>query len=464
VSGDLTALTIAELAPRLAAREVSSAEVTRAYLDRIERLDPNIHAYVLVTADRARADAEAADAELKAGTVRGPLHGIPIALKDLYNTAGIRTTGSSRAYLDNIPTEDAPVVAKLREAGTVLLGKLMMHELATGAPDPDGPFPPARNPWDLARMTSGSSSGSGAALAAHLCAGSLGSDTGGSIRGPAAWCGIVGHKPTYGLASRRGVMPLSWSLDHVGPMARSVEDAAILLQAIVGHDPLDDGSANAPRVDYVANLKRSPGPLTIGVPWSHLEGLGSELDAETLAVFRAAVADLEALGWTVQPVEIPHVAHAADIGTAILVSEAYAFHEQGFRDHLDRYGRPFRDRVIRGAFYSAADYLTATRARGRFQRGMADLMTRVDLIALPTQASPAQRFDDPAFHYYNRPGFTRIFNLTGQPSISVPSGFTAGGLPLGLMLSGRPFEDLTVLQAAYTYEQAHDWRLRRPPV
>jgi aspartyl-tRNA(Asn)/glutamyl-tRNA(Gln) amidotransferase subunit A len=462
VRGDLTALTIAELGPKLAAREISAVEVTDAYLDRIGQLDPEIHAYVLVTAARARADAQAADAELKAGTVRGPLHGVPIALKDLYDTAGITTTGNSRAYLDNVPARDAHVVGKLREAGTVLLGKLVMHELATGGPDMDGPFPPARNPWDLDRMTSGSSSGSGGALAARLCAGSLGSDTGGSIRGPAAWCGIVGHKPTYGLASRRGVMPLSWSLDHVGPMARSVEDAAILLQAIVGYDPLDDGSASAPIPDYRAGLRDLPSSLTVGVPWRYLEGLKDEIDAETLAIFRTAVDDLKALGLRVEPVEIPHVQEAATIGTTILVSEAYTFHEQGFRNQLDRYGRPFRDRVIRGALYSAADYLTATRARGRFRRAMADLMSRVDLIAMPTQASPAQRFDDPAFHYYNRPGFTRIFNLTGQPSISVPSGFTAAGLPLGLMLSGRPFEDLTVLQAAYAYEQAHDWHRRSP--
>jgi aspartyl-tRNA(Asn)/glutamyl-tRNA(Gln) amidotransferase subunit A len=198
------------------------------------------------------------------------------------------------------------------------------------------------------------------------------------------------------------------------------------------------------------------------VPWSYLEGLQDEIDAETLAIFRTAVDDLMALGLRVEPVEIPHVQEAATIGTTILVSEAYTYHEQGFRDHLDRYGRPFRDRVIRGALYSAADYLTATRARGRFQRANAHHITHLDLKAMPTQASPAQRFDDPAFHYYNRPGFTRIFNLTGQPSISVPSGFTASGLPLGLMLSGRPFEDLTVLQAAYAYEQAHDWHLRHP--
>jgi aspartyl-tRNA(Asn)/glutamyl-tRNA(Gln) amidotransferase subunit A len=461
VSGELTDLTISALAPKLAAGEVSPVEVTDAYLDRIGRLNEQVCAYVTVTAERARADAKAAEAELQAGRARGPLHGVPIALKDLYNTAGILTTGHSRAYLDNLPSEDAPVVSMLREAGTVLLGKLAMHELATGVADKDGPFPRARNPWDLDRIPAGSSSGSGAALAARLCVGSLGSDTGGSIRGPAARCGIVGLKPTYGLASRRGVMPLSWSLDHVGPMARTVEDVALLLQAIAGYDPLDDDSADVPIPDYVGRLRELPSGLTVGVPWSYLEGL-DDLDDEVLALFRTAVNDLESLGLRIEPVEIPYLEHAGDIGTMILVSEAFTIHEQGFRDHFDLYGKPFRSRVLRGALLSASDYLQATRARGRFRRGMADVMTRVDLIAMPTGVTAAERFDDPSVVPYGRTSFTRIFNITGQPSISVPCGFVSGNLPSGLMLSGRPFNDLTVLQVAHAYEQAHDWHTRQP--
>ncbi len=463
MSTHLTELTIAELGPLLARRELSPVELTDAYLDRIERVDDALHAYVLVTADRARADARAAEAELLRGSVRGPLHGVPIALKDLYDTEGIATTGCSRAYLDRVPAADGVVVAKLRDAGTILLGKLTMHELATGWPDALGPFPPARNPWDVARLPSGSSSGSGAAVAASLCAGSLGSDTGGSIRGPAAWCGIVGHKPTYGLVSRRGVMPLSWTLDHVGPMTRTVEDTAIMLQAIAGYDAQDDGSADVPIPDYVAALRQSPARLTIGVPWAYLDGLDG-LDAEIMDIFRAAVADLEQLGATVEAIDLPYVQHTDAIGTSILVSEAYAFHEQGFRAHLDLYGRPFRDRVIRGALFSASDYVQAARGRGRFRRAVAEVMTTVDLIAMPTAPTAAARFDDTEFAPYSRPSFTRLFNLTGQPSVSVPCGFTAGNLPVGLMLSGRPFEDATVLQAAYAYEQAHDWYRRRPPV
>ena len=458
----LTDLTIAELATGFAARELSPIEVTEAYLSRIEEFDGAVHAYVLVTAERARADARTAEAELQRGEVRGPLHGVPLALKDLYNTAGIATTGCSRAYLENVPTEDAPVVARLREAGSVLLGKLTMHELATGIPDGEGPFPPARNPWDLDRMPSGSSSGSGAGLAARLCAGSLGSDTGGSIRGPAAWCGIVGHKPTYGLVSRRGVMPLSWTLDHVGPMTRTVEDTAILLQAIAGYDPLDDGSANVPVPQYRAALGQLPAGIRIGVPWEYLEGAGAA-SAETLDVFRAAIADMAGLGVTVVPVTIPHIDLTDAIGTSILVSEAYSFHEQGFRDHFELYGRPFSSRVVRGALWSAADYVQATRARGMFRRRMAEVMTSVDIIATPTSPVPAEQFDDPTSVPYSRPSYTRIFNITGQPSLSVPCGFTPGGLPIGLMLSGRPFDDLGVLQLGYAYEQVHHWYRRTPP-
>ena len=458
----LTDLTLAELSTKLASREVSPVEVTEAYLSRIEEFNGAVHAYVLVTTERARSDARTAETEIGRGELRGPLHGIPIALKDLYNTAGIATTGCSRAYLENVPTEDAPVVAKLRDAGTVLLGKLTMHELATGAPDPDGPFPPARNPWNLDRLPSGSSSGSGAASAARLCAGSLGSDTGGSIRGPASWCGIVGHKPTYGLVSRRGVMPLSWTLDHVGPMTRTVEDTAIMLQAIAGYDPLDDGSANVPISQYRDGLGQLPEGLRVGVPWSYLENR-TDVSGETLAVFREAVASLEGLGVSIVPITIPHVELTDAIGTGILVAEAYSYHEPGFREHFDLYGKPFSSRVVRGALWSAADYVQATRARGLFRRGMAEVMTTVDIVAMPTSPVPAELFDDPAATPYSRPSFTRLFNITGQPSISVPSGFTPGGLPVGMMLSGRPFDDLGVLQLAYAYEQIHHWYRKLPP-
>ena len=472
---DVCYASISELAGRIAARELSPVELTEAYLRRVDALDPKVHAYVTVTADRALDDARHAEAEIGRGDVRGPLHGIPVALKDLYDTAGIRTTAHSRVYLDRVPNEDAVTTAKLRAAGTVLLGKLSLHEFATGAPDADGPFPPARNPWDLERQPSGSSSGSAAALAAGLCAGSLGSDTGGSMRGPSSWCNVVGHKPTYGLVSRRGVVPLSWTLDHAGPMARTVEDCSILLQAIAGFDPLDDGSADVPIPDYRAALAEPVRGLRVGVPRAYLDGV-SAVAQETREAFDAAVDALAALGAQVADVELPYAEHIEAIGTGILVAEAYAFHEANFRSRYADYGKPFKDRVVRGGLWSAADYVQATRARARFTRALAAVMTDVDLIAMPTAPTPAEPFPDPArlpdpsgaptsgSGVPGRPSFTRIFNITGQPSISVPCGFSSEGLPIGLMLSGRPFEDATVLHLAHAYERAHDWHRRRPPL
>ena len=470
---DLCYASISELADRLAGRELSPVELTEAYLRRVEALDSKVQAFLTLTPDRALDDARRAEAEIGRGEVRGPLHGIPIALKDLYDTAGIRTTAHSRVYLDRVPAEDGVSTAKLRDAGTVLLGKLALHELATGAPDQHGPFPPARNPWDLERQPSGSSSGSAAALAAGLCAGSLGSDTGGSIRGPAAWCGIVGHKPTYGLVSRRGVLPLSWSLDHAGPMARTVEDCAILLGAIAGFDPLDDGSADVPIPDYRAALAAPVRGLRVGVPRAYLDGEPA-VAPETRAAFDAAVATLAELGAQVVDVELPYAEHVEAIGTGILVAEAYAFHEAGFRTHYGDYGKPFKDRVVRGGLWSAADYVQATRARARFSRALAAATAEVDVVAMPTAPTPAEPFPDPdrppdpsgaptsGSGVPGRPSFTRIFNITGQPSISVPCGFSEQDLPIGLMLSGRPFEDVTVLRLAHAYERAHDWHKRHP--
>ncbi len=458
---DLCYLTLAEMGRRIGSRELSPRELTQAHLARIDALDGQLHAYITVTAERALADSRAAEDEITRAGPRGPLHGIPIALKDLYDTAGIRTTAHSLVFIARVPAQDASAAAGLREAGTVLLGKLSMHEFAIGGPDEEGPFPPARNPWDLERIPGGSSSGSGAALAAGLCSGALGSDTGGSIRGPASLCGIVGLKPTYGLVSRYGVIPLSWTLDHAGPMARTVEDTAILLQAIVGHDPRDKASAEVPVPDYRAALAESPAGLRVGVPWSYLENL-PEVDAETFAVFKTAVDDLSKLGARVAAIDIPYVEHVEAIGTVILAAEAYAFHEPNLRERLADYGRPFRRRVLLAALRSAADYVQALRARGRFCRAMQAVMSDFDLIAMPTGPHPAETFAEVAGAPRVRTSFTRIFNVTGQPSISVPCGFTSAGLPVGLMLSGRVFEDATVLRLAHAYERAHDWHRARP--
>lgn len=455
-------LAISALAEEIEARRVSPIEVIEAYLARIERLDGQIHAYITVTAERARDEARAAETAIGQGRYRGPLHGIPIGLKDLFDTAGVRTTGHSLLFADRVPEQDSTCARRLAEAGAVLLGKLSMHEFAYGPAVPDGGFLAARNPWDLERVPSGSSSGSGAALAAGLCAGALGSDTGGSIRGPASICGIVGHKPTYGLCSRAGVLSLAWSLDHTGPMARTVEDCAILLQALAGYDPSDPASANVPIPDYRVDLAKGIGGLRIGAPLDFLETV-PDLEPETFAAYRTALDELRRLGATVEPVALPEARHINPIGGIILVAEAYAYHQDSFRDSPRLYGEPFFTRTLPGALLSAADYITAQRGRAKIRRGFAELMSRFDLLALPTFPHPAVTFaEDLATPAWGRTSLTRMFNLTGMPAISVPCGFSAAGLPIGLQLAGRPFEDATVLRAAHAYEQTTDWHSRRP--
>jgi aspartyl-tRNA(Asn)/glutamyl-tRNA(Gln) amidotransferase subunit A len=453
---------IAALGAEFRARRLSPLEVVEAYLERIQRLDDQIHAFITLTADRARHEAKLAKEELARGEDRGPLHGVPIALKDLFDTAGLRTTAHSRVLLDNVPDQDATCVRRLAEAGAVLLGKLSMHEFAFGGPDFDGPFPPARNPWDLERVPAGSSSGSGAALAGGLCAGALGSDTGGSIRGPASYCGIVGLKPTYGLCSRHGVLPLAWSLDHAGPMARSVEDCAILLQAIAGHDPRDPASANVSIPDYRAALRADADTLRIGAPLGYLEGV-PDLSQETYAAYRAALQELERLGARVEAVEWPEHEYHQVVGSGLLVAEAFTYHQEHLASRPELYGRRLLSRVREGALLSATDYLTLLRGRALIARATAELMQDHDLLALPTTPFPAETFaEEAAVPSWKKTSFTRLFNITGQPAVSVPCGFSSKNLPIGLQLAGRPFEDATVLGAAHAYQQATDWHLRRP--
>jgi aspartyl-tRNA(Asn)/glutamyl-tRNA(Gln) amidotransferase subunit A len=339
-----------------------------------------------------------------------------------------------------------------------------MHEFAFGGAELDGYFPPARNPWAVDRIPAGSSSGSGAALAAGFCAGALGSDTGGSIRSPASLCGIVGLKPTYGLCSRHGVLPLSWTLDHAGPMARTVEDCAILLQAIAGHDPRDPASANVPIPDYRAELSKGLAGLRIGAPLAYLETV-PDLAEETFSAYGAALGELERLGARVEAVDLPEHRHFEVVGSAILISEAYTYHEQNLKTRPHLYGRNFLSRVRPAALLTAADYVTVLRGRAKIKRAMAELMARIDLLALPTSNAPALTFEEDAITpTWKRTSFTRPFNITGQPAISIPCGFSSLNLPIGLQLAGRPFEDATVLRAAHAYEQASDWHTRRPPL
>jgi len=451
---------IRELGRRYRAKELSPVEVTRALLARIEKLDPVLHAFVTLTAERALADARAAEEALRRGDDR-PLLGVPVAHKDIYLTKGIRTTGGSALLADWVPGEDATCVQRWQRAGTVLLGKLITHEFAFGIQFPGHRFPPARNPWNLEHIPGGSSSGSGAALAAGLVHGATGSDTGGSIRGPAAFCGIVGLKPTYGRASRAGVLTLSWTLDHTGPMARTVEDCALLMQPLAGHDPLDPASSRVPVDDYVGGLGREVRGLRIGVVRNYFfEGV----DPEVARAFEEAMATLRRLGGEVRDVEIPSL-QATHSFLLIMLAEAYAYHERDIRAHPELYGEVLRERMLAGALVTGAEYTQAQRIRARICEETAAVLRDVDVLATPTTPKPATPFalaHDPNFGFpkSNMPPF----NITGLPTLALPCGFSASGLPLSLQLSGRPFAEALVLQVGHAYEQATTWHTRRPPV
>jgi aspartyl-tRNA(Asn)/glutamyl-tRNA(Gln) amidotransferase subunit A len=457
---DLFYATIREVGERFRRRELSPVELTQALLGRIERLDKTLHAFVTLTGDRAIAQAQAAEKALLRGEHASPLLGIPVAYKDLYATRGVLTTAGSAVLADWIPDADSTCVARLDRAGTVMLGKLITHEFAFGIQFPGHRFQPARNPWNLEHIPGGSSSGSGTALAAGLVFGSLGSDTGGSIRGPASFCGIAGLKPTYGRVSRAGVVTLSWTLDHAGPMARTVEDCACLLQALAGHDPADPASSRAPVADYVASLGKGIRGLRVGVPRAYFfEGV----DGEVEAAFERALGTLRELGAVVRDVEIPSI-HTAPAFMAIMLSEAYAYHERDLREHPGRYGEVLREKLLAGALITGAEYTQAQRLRARLCAETADVLRTADVLVTPTSPRPAPPFAavlDPDFPFPR--SNTAPFNLTGLPALAVPCGFSTGGLPLSLQIAGRPFDEATVLRVGHAYEQATDWHTRRPP-
>jgi aspartyl-tRNA(Asn)/glutamyl-tRNA(Gln) amidotransferase subunit A len=462
---ELCYLTIREASSRLQSGQLSPVDLTRAFLDRIEQLDGALQSYITVLPERAMAAARTAEADLLQGHAKGPLHGIPIALKDLYDTQGIRTTASSRVLADRVPTEDATATARLEAAGAILLGKLAMHEFALGGPDPTCGFPLARNPWNLDHIPGGSSSGSGTAVAAGLCMGSLGSCTGGSIRGPAAYSSIVGLKATYGRVSRYGVVPLSWSLDHCGPMTWTVEDSALMLQAIAGYDPKDPTSSQAPVPDYTATLGGSIKGLTIGVPRHFFFADDPRIDRDVLSTVDQALRILEELGAHIQEVTIPTLDYSGAAQPAIMLSEAFAYHEQNLRTKPEAFGEMVRARFRTGGLFSSADYVQAQRVRNVLKRQCAEVLRQVDVLASPTMPSPAPAFSEmDAMTTARRPSFTGPYNLTGMPAISVPCGFTPSGLPVGLQIAGKPFDEPTVLRVAYAYEQQARWFDQRPPI
>jgi aspartyl-tRNA(Asn)/glutamyl-tRNA(Gln) amidotransferase subunit A len=464
---DLTTLTIAEAAQAIARHALSPVELSQAALARIAALNPQLNAFITILADEAMAAATAAERDIMAGRRRGPLHGIPIALKDLCATKGVRTTAGSKILRDYLPLQDATVTRRLAEAGTILLGKLHMNEFAYGPDGENEHYGRARNPWNLERLTGGSSSGSGVAIAASLCLGAVGSDTGGSIRIPAALCGIVGLKPTYGRVSRYGVTPLAWSLDHVGPMARTVEDAALLLQAMAGYDDQDPGSARQPVPDYVTALNGDVRGLRLGLP---VEYFFDVLDPEVEAAVRQALEVMRQLGVTIQQVSWPALRYTTLAALILVLVEAAAFHEQWIRTRPQDYQPEVALRLKWGLLVPAAAYLKAQRLRALMCREVTQLWRQVDALLTPATMMPAPHPALPQTQVGNRQMSTREailrlmrpFNLTGLPALSVPCGFTSAGLPIGLQIAGRPFAEATVLRLAHAYQQQTDWHRRRP--
>lgn len=438
-------------------------ELTKAHLARIRALNPILNAFVLVAEERALADARASEARQMAGELVGPLDGIPLAHKDIYNTAGISTTAHSKLLKDNVPSRDAFTVRQLADAGTVMMGKLATHEFAYGGPDFGLPWPPARNPWDVERFTGGSSSGTGAAVAAGMILGGTGSDTGGSIRSPAALCGIAGIKPTYGLCSRSGILPLAYTMDHAGVMAWTAEDCALLLQAMAGHDPDDPASADHPVTDFSAGLHTGVKGLRIGVV-RHFFEKESPVSEATLTGIESALELFRAEGAEVRDITLPPLADFHAAGYVIMLTEALAVHAPRFRTRFHDYCKMFRDRVAVAALVSGTDLMQAQRWRRTLCQELAKAMSDVDIIVSATAVSEAPRLADvPKWTSIEVPGFVMPFSLCGLPAMSVCTGFGPSGLPLAMQLVGRPFDEPMVFRVAHAYERATEWRGRRPP-
>lgn len=458
----MTFLTIAEASQLIAARTLSPVDLATECLARIEKLNPSLSAFITVTPERALADARAAEARIMAGERRSPLDGIPIGHKDLFNTAGILTTAHSRVLEKHVPTADAHVVTRLAQAGTVMLGKLAMFEFALNGSPFETPWPPARNPWGLERSTSGSSSGTASAIAAGLILGGSGTDTGGSIRSPAAYCGTSGIKPTYGLCSRAGSIPLACTLDHVGPMAWTAEDSAMLLQEMAGHDPADPASARVPVPDYRAELDKGVRGLRIGVV-RHFFETDDPVSAEAQAGIEAGLFLLRSEGATLHDVTLPPLRAFSAVNRVIMNAEAAAIHEQWLRTRPGDYSTRLRNRLILATTLRASDYLQAQRRRRALCHQVASAMAGLDLLVTGMAAGEAPLVQETS-EWDGLLGLNLAapWNLTGLPAMSVRTGFGPNDMPLSLQIGGRAFGEATVLRAAHTLERNTPWRERRP--
>ncbi len=454
---------IRHLALLLQRREISPLEITRTCLGRIEKLNPALNAFITITADSALAAARRAEAEIGRGEWRGPLHGVPVAIKDLINTAGVRTTAASALKANHIPSEDAEVVRRLQEAGAVIVGKNNLHEFAYGGSSLISYFGAVHNPWDVDHIAGGSSGGSAAAVAAGLCYAAIGTDTAGSIREPAALCGCVGLKPTYGRVSARGVIPLSMSLDHVGPLAATAGDAAIVLQAIAGYDRADTTSASVSVADYVSACQATAQPLRVGTLRSYF---CDDLDPEVAAAFEQAVAVVKMLVAEMKDVQL-----AVPTDRTLQAAESYAHHAESVNNTPDLYQPETLRRIRSGASVTAAEYIQRRRELDEARRDIRDVFATVDLLIAPTMPMPAPKIDDlQANPDALRPAElrllrnTRPFNVWGLPAISVPCGFTNSGLPIGLQIAGPPWREDLVLRMASAYEEATAWHKRKPGI
>ena len=458
---ELHDLSIAELSSLIAARKLSSVELTDALIARIERFDAQTCAFITPTFELARRQARAAEAEIAGGRSRGALHGIPFALKDIYDTKGVLTSAHSRVFIDRIPAEDATTTSRLYDAGAVLLGKLATHEMAHAGPSFDLPWPPARNPWNLARFTGGSSSGSGAAVGAGMVPVALGSDTGGSIRGPASLCGVVGLMPTFGLVSRAGVITNSYTFDHCGPLARTVEDCALTLEALAGYDPKDAGSLSRPIPRYRRALGEDLRGLRIGVLRHHWE---QDIPAsnDVRRAMDAALDVLSRLGAELEECRVRPLASYFDVKIIIAESEIFSVHQKNLIARPKDFGADFRSRALPSVLFTANDYVQATREHRRMMAEMAPLYARFDAFVTAGMGEAPLIADYRSVSFWQKASLLTAWNVTSQPVLALPNGFGANGLPLGMQILGRPFGEETILRVGHAYERATEWHTRRP--
>jgi aspartyl-tRNA(Asn)/glutamyl-tRNA(Gln) amidotransferase subunit A len=454
-------LTIAEASELIRTRQLSPLELVDALIARIESFDGQTRAFITRTFERARSQARAAETEIARGTHRGALHGIPFGLKDIYDTRGILTSGHSRVFMDRIPREDATTVRRLYDAGAVLLGKLATHEMAHAGPSFDLPWPPARNPWNLERFTGGSSSGSGAAVAAGLVPVALGSDTGGSIRGPASLCGVVGLMPTFGLVSRTGVITNSYTFDHCGPLARTVADCALTLQALAGYDASDAGSVQRPIPVFREALGGDLRGLRIGVLRHHWEHDIPASD-DVRRAMDAALDVLRRLGATLEECRVRPLAEYFDVKIIIAESEIFSVHQANLIARPKDFGADFRSRVLPSVLFTAHDYVQATRERLRMQLEMQPLYDKFDAFVTAGMGEAPRLTDYRSVSFWQKPSLLTAWNVTGQPVLALPNGFGGHGLPLGMQILGRPFGETTILRIGHAYEAATEWHTRRP--